>query len=170
MSNEKVRINHQIKASELRVIGDSGENYGLLPLKDALEKAMALELDLIEISPNATPPVAKITDYGRFQYEQNKKDKQAKSKNKTVEIKSIQITIGTGEHDLNLKAKRAAEWLKEGNRIKIDLFLRGRAKYMDKNFLKDRIERLLKLITEEYKIAEPIRPSPKGLSALIEKA
>lgn len=167
---EKFRINHQIKAPELRVIGDQGENFGVLPLSEALNKAIELGLDLIEISPNVAPPVAKITDYGKFQYEQNKKDKESKSRTKTAEIKSIQITIGTGEHDLNLKAKKASAWLREGNRIKIDLFLRGRAKYMDKGFLNGRIERLLVLITEKYKVTEPIRPSPKGLSALIEKA
>ena len=127
-------------------------------------------LDLIEISPNATPPVAKIMDYGKFQYAENKKLKAAKAKSHTVETKTVQVKIGTGEHDLELNAKKASEWLKEGHRINIDLFLIGRSKYMDFKFLKERMERILKLITEEYKIADTPKKSPKGLSVVIERA
>ena len=169
MSTPKVRINHQIRAPELRVIGVNGENLGVIPFGDALKRSLEAGLDLIEISPNATPPVAKIMDYGKFQYDENKKVKVAKSKAHVVETKSIQMTIGTGDHDLELKAKKASEWLKEGNRIKIDLFLRGRAKYMDMKFLKERLERILKLITENYKVADNLQKSPKGLSMVIEK-
>lgn len=164
-----VRINHQIRAPELRVIGPEGENIGVLSLKEALEKAEEYKLDLIEISPKALPPVAKITDYGKFQYDENKKQKQAKAHAKNIEVKSLQVKIGTGDHDLALKAKKASEWLAEGHRIKIDLFLTGRTKYLDIDFLKDRMERLLKLITIDYKIADPAKKSPKGLSVIIEK-
>lgn len=164
------RINNQIRSAELRVIGESGENFGVLALAQALDKARELGLDLIEISPNAVPPVAKIMDYGKFQYAENKKLKVSKSKAHTVEIKNIQIKVGTGEHDLELKAKKASEWLKEGNRIKIDLFLPGRIKFMNENFLRERMDRVLKLITEEYKIAVPIQKSPKGLSVIIERS
>jgi len=163
------RINHQIRAAELRVIGPVGENFGVISLKDALDKAMAAGLDLIEISPNAVPPIAKIMDYGKFQYDQNKKLKAAKAKAHVIEVKNIQVKIGTGEHDLELKAKKASEWLKEGHRIKIDLFLTGRSKYMEFNFLKERLERILKLITEEYAIAEPPKKALKGLTVIIEK-
>ncbi len=165
----KVRVNHQIKAAELRIIDADGANIGILSFKDALEKATALGLDLIEISPNATPPVAKIMDYGKFQYSENKKLKVAKAKAHVIETKNIQVKVGTGDHDLALKAKKASEWLKKGNRVKIDLFLPGRTKYMDIKFLKERMERVLKLVTEEYKIAEEPKKSPKGLSAIIEK-
>lgn len=169
MSTVNHRINHQIRAAELRVIGPVGENFGVISLKDALDKAMAAGLDLIEISPNAVPPIAKIMDYGKFQYDQNKKLKAAKAKAHVIEVKNIQVKIGTGEHDLELKAKKASEWLKEGHRIKIDLFLTGRSKYMEFNFLKERLERILKLITEEYAIAEPPKKALKGLTVIIEK-
>jgi len=165
-----VRINHQIRAAELRVIGPEGENFGVLTLQEALKKAEELSLDLIEISPKANPPVAKITDYGKFQYDENKKQKQAKAHAKNVEVKSLQVKIGTGDHDLALKAKKASEWLAEGHRIRLDLFLTGRTKYLDVDFLKDRMERLLKLITTDFKIADPAKKSPKGLSITIEKA
>jgi len=170
LSTPRIRTNHFIKAPELRVITSLGENLGVLSIEKALHEAQARGQDLIEISPNANPPVAKIMDYGKFQYAENKKQKVAKTKAHTVEIKNIQVKVGTGDHDLELKAKKASGWLKDGNRIKIDLFLPGRTKYMDIKFLEERMARVLKLITEQYKIADPAKKSPKGLSIIIEKA
>jgi len=149
---------------------EDGGNLGVVTFKVALDKAREAGLDLIEISPKAVPPVAKIMDYGKFQYAENKKLKVAKTKAHTVEIKNIQVKVGTGDHDLELKAKKASGWLKEGNRIKIDLFLPGRTKYMDIKFLKERMDRVLHLITEKYKIADEAKKSPKGLSIIIEKS
>lgn len=154
----------------MRVLGPEGENFGVLALNEAIEKAQELGLDLIEISPNANPPVAKVMDYGKFQYEQEKKRREIKAKSHTTETKSVQVKIGTGENDLQLKAKKAAEWLREGHRVKIDLFLWGRYKYMEFGFLKERLERFLKIIPEEYKIGDPIAKSPKGLTTVIERA
>lgn len=165
-----IRVNHHIRSPQLRVIADDGQNFGVISLTEALKKAEEMGLDLIEISPNATPPVAKIMDYGKFQYIENKKLKVAKAKAHTVEVKSIQIKVGTSENDLALKAKKASEWLKEGHRIKVDLFLPGRLKYMEKGFLEDRLERVLKLLTEQYKVAEEPKKSPKGLTIIIERA
>lgn len=164
------RTNNQIRSSELRLIGPEGENFGVVSLADALAKAKEFELDLVEISPNAVPPIAKIVDYGKFLYAENKKQKAAKAKAHTVEVKNIQVKVGTGDHDLSLKARKASEWLKEGHRVKIDLFLPGRTKYMDEKFLKERMERVLKLVSENYRIAEEPKKSPKGLTAVIEKA
>ncbi len=168
--SQHIRINNQITAPELRVIMEDGSNLGVITFKEAIDKAREAGMDLIEISPKAVPPVAKIMDYGKFQYAENKKLKVAKTKAHTVEVKNIQVKVGTGDHDLELKAKKASTWLKEGNRIKIDLFLPGRTKYMDMKFLEERMARVLKLITEEYKIADPAKKSPKGLSIIIEKA
>ncbi|TSC70249.1 MAG: translation initiation factor 3 (bIF-3) [Parcubacteria group bacterium Gr01-1014_46] len=165
-----IRINNQITAPELRVIMEDGSNLGVISFKEALDKAREAGMDLIEISPKATPPVAKIMDYGKFQYAENKKLKIAKTKAHTVEVKNVQVKVGTGDHDLELKAKKASSWLKEGNRIKIDLFLPGRTKYMDLKFLEERMARVLKLITEEYKVADTAKKSPKGLSIVIERA
>ncbi|MEK7501757.1 MAG: translation initiation factor IF-3 [Patescibacteria group bacterium] len=165
----KVRINHQIKAAELRIIAENGENLGVLPLSQALIEAKNRELDLIEVSPNAIPPIGKIMDYGKYQYDEKKKNKVAKTRSQTSEMKTVQVKIGTGDHDLELKAKRVSEWLSEGNRVKIDLYLIGRAKYMDIKFLRERLDRILKLITVEYKISqEPIR-GPKGLALVVER-
>ncbi len=169
MSTPRIRINHFIKSPELRVITTDGENLGVISLAQALKEAETRGLDLIEISPTATPPVAKIMDYGKFQYDEKKKQRVAKSRTQTSDLKNIQVKIGTGEHDLELKAKKASEWLGEGHRVKIDLFLIGRSKFMDINFLKERMDRIFKLITVDYKIASAPTKSLKGLSAIIEK-
>ena len=165
---DKTRINNRIRAQELRVIGAQGENWGILPFAEALKKAQESGLDLIEISPNATPPVAKIMDYGKFRYEEKKRDRGSKSP--TVETKSLQIKIGTGEHDLALKARKASEFLKDGHRVKIELFLGGRSKYLDRKFLEERLGRILNLITLNYKIADGPKKSPKGLMVVLEKS
>lgn len=165
----RTRINHAIRASELRVIGPEGENLGTLSLAEALKQAEKFKLDLIEISPKAKPPVAKITDYGQYRYDTKRKASQAKAKAHVTETKSAQVKIGTGEHDQQLKAKRIAEWLEEGHRVKVDLFLWGRYKYMEAGFLKERLERFLKIIPAEYKLADPIKKSPKGFTTTIER-
>jgi len=165
---DTTRINHQIRAAEVRVIGPEGENVGVLPLSEAIQRAHDMGYDLIEISPNAVPPVAKIMDYGKFHYAEQKKKREMKSKSHATETKSVQVKIGTGDHDLALKAKKAAQWLQEGHRVKVDLFLWGRYKYMEFAFLKERLERFLKLIPAEYKLADPIAKSPKGLSTVLE--
>lgn len=166
---QQPRINQQIRARELRVIGSRGENLGILTLEEALKKTEELKLDLIEISPNVNPPVAKIADFGRYLYEENKKSKQSK-KSRSTEVKTVQVKLGTGNHDLILKAKKTSEWLAEGNRVKVDLFLPGRAKYLDEKFLKERIERMLKFVSVDYKIADPAKKSPKGMTVIIERA
>ena len=163
-------INEQIRAKEVRVIGADGENLGIIKTSEALSKAKELELDLIEISPQAVPPIAKIMDYGKFLYEQSKKLKAQKAKAHNVEVKSIQVKVATSENDLNIKAKRASSWLAEGHRIKLELFLPGRSKYLDKDFLNDRLGRILKLLTVDFKIAEEAKKSPKGLTMIIEKS
>ena len=163
------RINNQIRATEVRVISNEGVNLGILSFKDAFAMANEQGFDLIEITPNANPPIVKIANFGKYQYEQNKKLKKARAGAKTTETKSIQIKIGTGENDLALKARKASEWLKEGHRIKVELFLSGRSKYMADAFLRERLDRVLHLITENYKVAEAYRKGPKGPTITIEK-
>ncbi len=164
------RINNQIRATELRVLDSENKNLGVLSIKAALELAHNQNLDLIEIAPNANPPLAKIMDFGKYQYEASKKLKKAKAGANKTETKGIQIKIGTGDHDLELKAKTASKWIKEGHRVKVELFLAGRAKYMDEKFLRERLDRVLHLITEEYKVSDSYKKGPKGLTTTIEKA
>ncbi|GIW68483.1 MAG: hypothetical protein KatS3mg099_431 [Candidatus Parcubacteria bacterium] len=167
---EEVRINEFIRAKEVRVIGPQGENFGIMPIKEALAKAREYGLDLIEITAKANPPVTRIMDYGKFQYERKKKAREVRRSARTVETKIAQVKIGTSEHDRRLKAERIAEWLEEGHRVKVDLFLFGRYKYMDENFLKERLQQFLAIIPVSYKIADEIKKGPKGYTVTIEPA
>lgn len=168
-TDDRTRVNRSIRARELRVIGAHGENVGVIKLEEAFKLAEEANLDLIEISPNALPPVAKIADYGKFLYDQKKKQKVAKVKAHNVEVKTVQVKVGTNENDLNIKAKKASEWLSEGHRIKVELFLPGRMKYMDRTFLEERLKRFLILMSVDYKVASHAKKSPKGLTMIIEK-
>ncbi len=153
----------------MRVIDADGVNLGVMPTEDAIQKAKDQGVDLIEIAPQAVPPIAKIMDFGKYKYAESKKAKKAKAGAKPTETKAIQIKIGTGDHDLELKAKTASTWLSEGHRIKVELYLSGRAKYMDEKFLKERLERVLKLITINFKISDSFKKSPKGYIVTIER-
>ena len=150
----------------MRVIDVEGKNVGVMPLERALALANEAGSDLVEVSAKASPPIAKVIEYGKYLYSLRKKDK---GKGHRTETKSLQVKIATGEHDLELKSKKASEFLKEGHRVKIDLFLRGRAKYLDEKFLRERLERVLHLITEPYSIADGPTKSPKGLTIIIER-
>ena len=168
-NNDRVRLNREITARELRVVGANGENLGVISLSEALKAAEEANLDLIEISPNAVPPVAKVADYGKFEYERSKKESVARSKAKVSETKEVQIKVGTGENDMRLKAKKAAEWLAEGQRVRAERFLKGRYKGMEETFLKTRLEKFLLLIPYAYRVAEPVTRSPKGFAGIIER-
>lgn len=172
MKLETLKINDAIRSVEVRVITDDMGSLGVMKTKDAVVKARELGLDLVEISPDAKPPVAKITDYGKFLYAQKKKQKEIKSKQNTAssEVKNIQIKVGTGDNDIAIKAKRASEWLTEGHRVKLELFLRGRVKGMDKQFLQDRLQRIVDQISVEYKMIEGFKDSPKGIVVTLERA
>jgi translation initiation factor IF-3 len=165
----KTRINHAIRARELRVVGAAGENLGVLTLEAALKAADDANLDLIEISPNAKPPVAKIMDFGKYRYDTGQKESEMRSKSHVTETKSVQVKIGTGDNDQMLKANKAADWLEQGHRVKVDLFLWGRYKYMEPAFLKERLDRFLKIIPTEYKVADEMKKSPKGYTTTLER-
>ncbi len=167
---EKVNINNNIRSLKLRVIGSTGENLGVLTKEEALQKAKAVGLDLIEVSPQADPPVARIADYGKYTYETSKKLKEVKAKAHITETKTVQISVAISENDIMIKAKKAAEWINEGHRVKIELQLKGRTKYMDEKFLKDRMDRILAIIPADYKVAEPFKKIPKSMMIVIEKA
>ncbi len=167
--DDRVRINEQIWGDELRVLGDDGENLGTMSAEQALKLAQDRGLDLVEVSGKSRPPIVKITDYGQFKYEKKKKEQLSRQKTKTTETKVIQVKPNTGEGDLLIKAKNISKWLKEGHRVKLDLFLRGRTKYMEQDFLKERMERVLHFVSESYKIADGPKKSPKGLSCVLEK-
>ena len=167
---EKVNINNNIRSPKLRVIDSLGGNLGVITREEALAHAKSVGLDLIEVSPNAEPPVARIADYGKYSYETSKKLKEVKAKAHITETKNIQISVSISEHDIMIKAKQAAEWIKEGHRVKIEMQLKGRTKYMDQKFLTERMDRIMAVIPAEYKIAEPLKKIPKSMMIVIEKS
>jgi translation initiation factor IF-3 len=167
---EKVNINNNIRAPKLRVIGHNGDNLGVLTKDEALTKAKSLGLDLIEVSPHADPPVARIADYGKYTYETSKKLKEVKAKAHITETKTVQLSVAISDNDLMIKAKKTAEWINEGHRVKIDLQLKGRTKYMDEKFLRERMNRILAIVPADYKIAEPLKKIPKSMMIVLEKA
>jgi translation initiation factor IF-3 len=167
---QKILINNAIRSQKLRVIDQNGDLLGIITKEEALEAAKKAGLDLIEVSPNAEPPVAKIMDYGKYQYETSKKAKEVKAKAVNHETKNIQISIGISEHDVEIKTKQAAEWLNEGHRVKVEMQLKGRNKYTEEAFLRDKINRVLAVIPAQYKIADPLKKMPKGMTIVLEKA
>ncbi len=127
MSKDKeVMLNHEIRANEVRCLGDDGAQYGIISRSEALRKAEELGLDLVLIAPDAKPPVCKIMDYGKFRYQEEKKKKEAKKKQKTIEVKEIKLSVKIAQNDINYKIKHAREFLKEGKHVKFRVFLRGR--------------------------------------------
>ncbi|MFO7616583.1 MAG: translation initiation factor IF-3 [Bacteroidales bacterium] len=124
---EKFRINQQIRARMVRVVGENVENPGIVPLQEALRIAAELELDLVEISPNADPPVCKVIDYSKFLYQQKKKQKELKAKQTKIVVKEIRFGPQTDDHDFNFKLKHAQKFLTEGAKVKAYVFFKGRS-------------------------------------------
>ena len=119
-------INEQIRDKEVRVIGEDGEQLGIMSSKDALKMAKEADLDLIKIAPTAKPPVCKIVDDGKYRYEQMRKEKEAKKKQKTVDIKEIRFSPNIDTNDLNTKANQARKFLTKGDKVKVSVRFRGR--------------------------------------------
>ncbi len=123
---QELPINGQIRAKEVQLIGDSGEKIGVISLNEALEKAEEKNLDLVLVAPNANPPVCKIMNYGKYKFEQAKKEKEAKKKQKSFEVKEIRVTPNIEEHDFSFKSKNAKKFIQDGNKVKITVRFRGR--------------------------------------------
>lgn len=119
-------INEQIRDKEVRLVSEDGEQLGIMSSKDALKMAMDAELDLVKIAPMAKPPVCKIIDYGKYKYEQTRKDKEAKKKQKTVELKEVRLSPNIDTNDLTTKVNNAKKFITKGNKVKVTLRFRGR--------------------------------------------
>lgn len=119
-------INEQIRDKEVRLIGENGDQLGIMSAKEAYMKAQEAGMDLVKIAPMAKPPVCKIVDYGKFKYEQSRKEKDARKKQKTIEIKEVRLSPNIDTNDLNTKVGAARKFLEKGNKVKITLRFRGR--------------------------------------------
>jgi translation initiation factor IF-3 len=119
-------INEQIRDKEVRVVGENGEQLGIMSSEQALKMALDKDSDLVKIAPNANPPVVKIMDYGKYKFEQTKREKEAKKKQQTVTLKEMRLSPTIDQHDLAIKAKNVAKFLKEGDKVKVSIRFRGR--------------------------------------------
>jgi translation initiation factor IF-3 len=126
LATKELRINRQIRAREIFVIDEEGNQKGVMNLFDALELAEQSNLDLVEVSPNANPPVCKILDYGKYRYEQEKRSREAKKNQTVVKLKEIRMQPKIERHDMEFKTKAIAEFLGEGNKVKVSVRFRGR--------------------------------------------
>lgn len=126
ISNKELQINEEIRDREVRVVGSDGSQLGIMSSAQALEKAFEQNLDLVKIAPQATPPVCKIIDYGKFRFEQAKRDKEAKKNQRIVDIKEIRLSLNIDTHDFNTKVGHATRFLKDGDKVKASIRFRGR--------------------------------------------
>jgi translation initiation factor IF-3 len=120
------RTNERIRVPSVRVIDEDGEQLGVMDTRDAVQKAREMGIDLVEIAPNAKPPVCRIIDYGKFLYEEKKKTAEAKKKQVTVEVKEVKFRPGTDDHDYSYRMKHAREWLSDGDKVRAAIAFRGR--------------------------------------------
>ena len=148
---QELPINEQIRAREVQVIDEQGEKKGLMKLNEALDLAYEKKLDLVLVAPNAQPPVCKIMNYGKYKFEQAKKEKEAKKKQKAFEVKEIRITPNIEQHDFEFKLKNTRKFIEDGNKVKITVRFRGR----ELNYTKLGEANLNKFIEELSDIASP---------------
>ncbi len=126
ISNKELQINEQIRDKELRVVDSDGSQLGIMPLKQALELAEQRNLDLVKIAPQAKPPVCKIIDYGKFRFEQSKREKEQRKNQKVVDIKEVRLSLNIDTHDFDTKKNHAVRFISEGNKVKVSIRFRGR--------------------------------------------
>ena len=148
---QELLINEQIRLNEVQVISETGEKLGTMSSKAATDIAMEKDLDLVLVSPNANPPVCKIMNYGKYKFEQAKREKEAKKKQKSFEVKEIRVTPNTEEHDFNFKVKNARKFLESGSKVKVTVRFRGR----ELNYVKLGEDILNKFIDDLSDIATP---------------
>ena len=145
------RVNDRIRATEIRLIGADGENVGVVSPERALEMAEDAGLDLVEISPNATPPVCKIMDFGKFKYEQQKRESEARKKQKTIDVKEVKFRPNTDTHDYDVKMRNVTRFLEAGDKVKVTLRFRGR-EMAHQNLGRELLERVAEDIKEIGKV------------------
>src|SRR3990167_9725287 len=165
--DKKPKANLQIRAPQLRVIDEKGEQLGILDTPVALKIAHEKGLDLIEINPQTSPPIAKIMDYGKYMYQKEKDGKGAKSKKTgSQETKTVRIGLKTGEHDLRVKSGLADKFLEKNNKVRLEIFLRGREKAF-RNMAREKLNSFLSYITFPYVLEDSIKSTHTGFTLMI---
>ena len=155
-------INEQIRDKEVRLIGEDGEQIGIVSVKEAMQMAREADLDLVKISPNAKPPVCKIIDYGKFRYEQMRKDKEAKKKQKVMETKEVRLSPNIDVNDLNTKANQARKFLGKGDKVKVSLRFRGR-EMAHVNVGKEILDSFYEKLSDIAVVDKPAKPEGRSM-------
>jgi translation initiation factor IF-3 len=162
----RARVNEKIKVPQIRLIDEKGEQVGVVTIEDGRARALAVSLDLVEVSPEAKPPVCRIMDYGKFLFEQQKKDRTQKTHSHRSESKEVRLRPGTGEGDLQIKAKHAREFLAEGYKVGLLLQFRGR-EMSHKELGIAMIQRFTKMLEDVAKMEQEPRMEGKRMNAML---
>ncbi|MBC8311394.1 MAG: translation initiation factor IF-3 [Candidatus Marinimicrobia bacterium] len=165
-TKDTTRINEDIKAQQVRVISQNGDQLGMISIENALYKAEQAGLDLVEISPNTTPPVCKILDYGKYRYEKQKQVKINKKKQHTVQVKEIRLRPNTGDHDLTTKLMKAQKFLLNGDKLKVTVMFRGREMARRQAGI-DLLERVKDILDEVAKIDKSANMEGRRMSMIL---
>lgn len=165
-NNKDLQINEEIRDSEIRVIDDDGSQLGIMSSKDAQQLANSKDLDLVKIAPQAKPPACKIMNYGKFKFEQAKREKEAKKNQKTVEVKEVRMSLNIDIHDFDTKANQANKFLNSGNKVKVSVRFRGRE--MAHTYLgNDLLERFKQACSEFGSVEKPPKMEGRSLSMFL---
>ena len=164
--NKSIRINGAIRARELRVIGSDGEQLGVMPLKDAINAAREAELDLVEISPDANPPVAKIIDWGKYQYQKMKDQQKSRRATKTADLKQMRFGLKIGAGDLDVKLRKVRKFLADGHKVRNQVVYKGR-EMAHKEIGYDMIDKIVNQLEEEAVVEQKPQMAGRNLSVVI---
>jgi translation initiation factor IF-3 len=159
-------VNREIRAPRVRVVDEFGEQLGIMSSREALQLAMDRELDLVEIAPQATPPVCKIIDYGKFKYEQQKRDKTQRKHQHQQQLKEVRLHPRTDNHDVDFKTRHAREFLQEGHKVKFTVVFRGR-EITHQNIGRELLEGIIQSLAEDAKVDQPIRMDGRNMSTIL---
>jgi len=160
------RTNEQITASEVRVISSTGKQLGIISIREALNHAEDEGFDLVEVSPDAKPPVCKIIDYGKLKYKEQKSKKEARKKQKTIEVKEIKMRPGINKHDYDVKIKAVSKFINEGNKVKISMRFRGR-EMEHQNIGIELLNKITEQVSKYAKLEVPPKPEGKQIMMLL---
>jgi translation initiation factor IF-3 len=165
-SDLKFKVNNEIRVEQVRVIDDQGKMLGIFPTREALQIANERDLDLVLIAPQANPPVARIVDYGKFIFEQQKKEKAERKKQSQQQLKEIRFKWRTDTHDFNFKVRHALEFLLDGNKVKASVFFRGR-EILHQEVGEELLNRFIEALAEISKVDQPIKSEGKRISVIL---
>lgn len=166
MAQKELRINKRIQVREVRLIDHEGNQRGIIPTAEALDLAREADMDLVEVSPNANPPVCKLLDYGKYKFEQEKRLKESRKKTKTIKLKEIRMQPRIEKHDLQFKTKHIKEFLAEGFKVKVTIRFRGR-ELAHTELGKDKLDQVLELLEDSYKIESPPKMEGRFMSMFL---